>query len=153
MEHFEKDNRNIQLRLDKAKPADMELRLYNADVALTHEDPAKLYNWCIWFLCGHVVVGFEFQIFNILFIQNGTVRTTFYTPMWHDMYIPPKRRAFSLWKINFHNCLERKSLVMGHYRLLFLDMCSSNKWLKQQKSSSHPWGIWSAFHLWFVFHG
>lgn len=44
VERFEKDNRNIQLRLDKAKPADMELRLYNNDVALTHEDPAEPYN-------------------------------------------------------------------------------------------------------------
>lgn len=44
MEHFEKDNRSVQLREDKANPADRELRLYDAEVAITHEDPAELYN-------------------------------------------------------------------------------------------------------------
>ncbi|VDM37679.1 unnamed protein product [Toxocara canis] len=44
VEHFEKDNRNVQLREDKANPADRELRLYDAEVAVTHEDPAELYN-------------------------------------------------------------------------------------------------------------
>lgn len=46
VENFEKDNRNVQLKQDKAKPADMELRLYNAEISasLTHEDPAELYN-------------------------------------------------------------------------------------------------------------
>lgn len=44
VEHFEKDNRNVQLREDKAKPADCDLRLYVDEVATTHEDPAKLYN-------------------------------------------------------------------------------------------------------------
>lgn len=44
VEHFEKNNRNVQLREDKAKPGDMELRLYNAEVALAREDPAALFN-------------------------------------------------------------------------------------------------------------
>uniref|UniRef100_A0A0M3HQQ3 Serine/threonine-protein kinase RIO3 n=2 Tax=Ascaris TaxID=6251 RepID=A0A0M3HQQ3_ASCLU len=44
VEHFEKDNRSVQLREDKANPADRELRLYDAEVAITHEDPAELYN-------------------------------------------------------------------------------------------------------------
>uniref|UniRef100_A0A8R1Y0B6 Serine/threonine-protein kinase RIO3 n=1 Tax=Onchocerca volvulus TaxID=6282 RepID=A0A8R1Y0B6_ONCVO len=44
VEHFEKDNRNVQLRCDKANPADMELRLYDAEVAETHYDPAEPYN-------------------------------------------------------------------------------------------------------------
>lgn len=44
VEHFEKDNRNVQLRCDKANPADMELRLYDAEVAETHNDPAEPYN-------------------------------------------------------------------------------------------------------------
>ncbi|KAK6101252.1 RIO1 family protein [Brugia pahangi] len=44
VEHFEKDNRNVQLRCDKANPADMELRLYNAEVAETHNDLAEPYN-------------------------------------------------------------------------------------------------------------
>ncbi|VDK82375.1 unnamed protein product [Litomosoides sigmodontis] len=44
VEHFEKDNRNVQLRRDKANPADMELRLYDAEVAETENDPAELYN-------------------------------------------------------------------------------------------------------------
>ncbi|VDK54439.1 unnamed protein product [Gongylonema pulchrum] len=44
VENFEKDNRNAQLRYDKANPADMELRLYDAEVALTNEDPAESYN-------------------------------------------------------------------------------------------------------------
>uniref|UniRef100_A0A1I8EUZ4 Serine/threonine-protein kinase RIO3 n=1 Tax=Wuchereria bancrofti TaxID=6293 RepID=A0A1I8EUZ4_WUCBA len=44
VEHFEKDNRNAQLRCDKANPADMELRLYDAEVAETHNDLAEPYN-------------------------------------------------------------------------------------------------------------
>uniref|UniRef100_A0A0R3RXU0 Serine/threonine-protein kinase RIO3 n=1 Tax=Elaeophora elaphi TaxID=1147741 RepID=A0A0R3RXU0_9BILA len=44
VERFEKDNRNVQLRCDKANPADMEWRLYDAEVAETHNDPAKPYN-------------------------------------------------------------------------------------------------------------
>ncbi|CAG9535887.1 unnamed protein product [Cercopithifilaria johnstoni] len=44
VEHFEKDNRNVQLRCDKANPADMELRLYDAEVAETQNDPAEPYN-------------------------------------------------------------------------------------------------------------
>ncbi|VDN04180.1 unnamed protein product [Thelazia callipaeda] len=44
VEHFEKDNRSAQLRHDKTNPADMELRLYDAEVSETYEDPAELYN-------------------------------------------------------------------------------------------------------------
>ncbi|VBB28968.1 unnamed protein product [Acanthocheilonema viteae] len=44
VENFEKDNRNVQLRCDKANPADMELRMYNTEVAETQNDPAELYN-------------------------------------------------------------------------------------------------------------
>lgn len=44
VENFEKNNRSAQLRSDKANPADMELRLYDAEVAETHNDSAELYN-------------------------------------------------------------------------------------------------------------
>lgn len=44
VENFEKDNRSVQLRSDKANPADMELRLYDAEVTETHNDSAELYN-------------------------------------------------------------------------------------------------------------
>ncbi|VDD87641.1 unnamed protein product [Enterobius vermicularis] len=46
VENFEKDNRNVQLHEDKTKPADMEWRLYDAEIAAsgTHEDPAAQFN-------------------------------------------------------------------------------------------------------------
>ncbi|MFH4976162.1 hypothetical protein AB6A40_002871 [Gnathostoma spinigerum] len=43
VENFEKDNRNMQLREDKVKPADCDLRIYQSEVAATNEDPAELY--------------------------------------------------------------------------------------------------------------